>query len=107
VGFAARPVGGIVFGHVGDRRGRRTALIASILVMAGATLGIGLLPTYHSIGVWAPVLLLLCRLLQGFSAGGEIVGASILILEHASPAGPGGGCRSTRWLPRRASPLRP
>jgi MHS family proline/betaine transporter-like MFS transporter len=84
VGFAARPLGGIVFGHVGDRLGRRTALAASILVMAGATLAIGLLPTYRSIGVWAPVLLLGCRLLQGFSVGGEFVGANILILEHAS-----------------------
>ena len=92
VGFAARPLGGIVIGHVGDRLGRRTALAASILAMAGATLGIGLLPTYRSIGVWAPLLLLLCRLLQGFSAGGEIVGAGILIQEHASPG------RSGRWV---------
>jgi MHS family proline/betaine transporter-like MFS transporter len=92
VGFAARPLGGIVFGHIGDRLGRRTALVASILVMAGPTLAIGLLPTYRSIGVWAPALLLLCRLLQGFSAGGEIVGANILLLEHASAG------RSGRWV---------
>ncbi len=92
VGFAARPLGGIVFGHLGDRVGRRAALAASILIMAGATLALGLLPTYRSIGVWAPVLLLGCRLLQGFSAGGEIVGANILILEHASAA------RSGRWV---------
>jgi MHS family proline/betaine transporter-like MFS transporter len=85
LGFAARPLGGIVFGHLGDRVGRRAALIASILVMATATLGIGLLPTYAAIGLWAPALLLLCRLLQGFSVGGEYVGANILILEHASP----------------------
>ncbi len=92
VGFAARPLGGIVFGHVGDRLGRRTALAASILVMAGATLAIGLLPTYRSIGAWAPALLLLCRLLQGFSVGGEFVGGNILILEHASAD------RSGRWV---------
>jgi MHS family proline/betaine transporter-like MFS transporter len=92
VGFAVRPLGGIFFGHVGDRLGRRTALAASILVMAGATLAIGLLPTYHSIGVWAPLLLLLCRLLQGFSLGGEFVGANIVLLEHAA------GGRSGRWV---------
>ncbi|HST85270.1 MAG TPA: MFS transporter [Kineosporiaceae bacterium] len=84
VGFAVRPLGGIVFGHVGDRLGRRTALIASILMMATATPAIGLLPTYQSIGAWAPVLLLMCRLLQGFSVGGEYIGANVLILEHAS-----------------------
>jgi len=84
VGFAARPLGGIVFGHLGDRLGRRTALVASILVMAGAALAIGLLPTYRDVGVWAPLLLLFCRVLQGFSAGGELIGANILILEHAS-----------------------
>jgi MHS family proline/betaine transporter-like MFS transporter len=84
LGFAARPLGGIVFGHLGDRVGRRGALVASILVMAAATLGIGLLPTYASIGLWAPVLLLGCRLLQGFSVGGEYVGANILIMEQAA-----------------------
>jgi MFS transporter, MHS family, proline/betaine transporter len=92
VGFAARPLGGIVFGHIGDRLGRRTALSTSILVMAGAALAIGLLPTYRSIGVWAPLLLLVCRMLQGFSAGGEIVGANVLLLEHATPG------RSGRWV---------
>jgi MFS transporter, MHS family, proline/betaine transporter len=92
VGFAARPLGGIAFGHIGDRFGRRTALVASILIMAGAALAIGLLPTYRSIGVWAPALLLLCRLLQGFSAGGELVGANVLILEHASAG------RAGRWV---------
>ncbi len=84
LGFAARPLGGIVFGHLGDRVGRRGPLVASILVMAAATLGIGLLPTYASIGLWAPALLLGCRLLQGFSVGGEYVGANVLILEHAA-----------------------
>jgi MFS transporter, MHS family, proline/betaine transporter len=84
VGFAIRPLGGIVFGHVGDRLGRRTALVASIMVMAGASLSIGLLPTYQSVGALAPALLLVCRLLQGFSVGGEYVGANVLILEHVS-----------------------
>ena len=84
VGYVMRPLGGIVFGHMGDRMGRRPALVSSILVMVVATLGIGLLPPYASIGLWAPALLLGCRLLQGFSVGGEYVGANVLILEHAS-----------------------
>ncbi len=84
VGFAVRPLSGIIFGHIGDRLGRRVALVSSILVMAGATLAIGLLPTYHAVGAWAPVLLLICRLMQGFSVGGEYVGANILILEHSA-----------------------
>jgi MFS transporter, MHS family, proline/betaine transporter len=84
VGFVVRPLGGIVFGHIGDRLGRRAALVGSILLMAGATLAIGLLPTYHAVGAWAPALLLICRLMQGFSVGGEYVGANILILEHSA-----------------------
>jgi MHS family proline/betaine transporter-like MFS transporter len=83
VGFAARPLGALAFGHVGDRVGRRPALVASIMMMAAATLGIGVLPTYDAIGIWAPLLLLVCRLLQGFSIGGEGVGANIMIFEHA------------------------
>jgi MHS family proline/betaine transporter-like MFS transporter len=83
VGFAVRPLGGMFFGHIGDRIGRRPALVASILSMALGTLGIGLLPAYASIGLWAPALLLGCRLLQGFSVGGEYVGANVMILEHA------------------------
>jgi MFS transporter, MHS family, proline/betaine transporter len=89
VGFAVRPVGGLVFGHIGDRFGRRRALAASILLMGAGTLAIGLLPTYATAGPWAPALLLLCRLAQGFSVGGEYVGANILVLEHA-PAGKAG-----------------
>jgi MHS family proline/betaine transporter-like MFS transporter len=85
VGFVARPVGGLLFGHIGDRFGRRTALVLSIQLIAGATLAIGLLPAYAQIGPAAPALLLACRLLQGLSIGGEYVGANILILEHAGP----------------------
>ena len=84
VGFAVRPLGGIVFGHIGDRLGRQSALVGSIMVMALATLGIGLLPTYHSVGAWGPALLVVCRLLQGFAVGGEYVGANVLIVEHAT-----------------------
>jgi MFS transporter, MHS family, proline/betaine transporter len=84
LGFVVRPLGGVVFGHVGDRFGRRTALTTSILLMAIATLGIGVLPPYRTIGVAAPILLLICRLLQGFSIGGEYVGANIMVLEHSA-----------------------
>jgi len=83
VGFAVRPIGGLVFGHIGDRFGRRRALAASILLMGAATLAIGLLPTYATTGPLAAALLLACRLAQGFSVGGEYVGANILVLEHA------------------------
>lgn len=85
LGFALRPIGGVVFGHVGDRLGRRTALATSILLMGGGTTAIGLLGTYDSRGLWAPVLLLICRVVQGISAGGEIIGAVVLVLEHADP----------------------
>jgi metabolite-proton symporter len=86
VGFFARPVGGIVWGHFGDRVGRKAVLIASLLLMGFATVGVGLLPTYDQIGVLAPVLLVLLRLLQGLSAGGEWGGAALMAVEHA-PAG--------------------
>src|SRR5512133_3534657 len=71
VGFAARPVGGIIFGHFGDRVGRKSMLIISLLIMGIATAMIGLLPTYGTIGVAAPVLLVLLRMAQGFGVGGE------------------------------------
>ncbi|HEX8345811.1 MAG TPA: MFS transporter [Actinoplanes sp.] len=83
VGFFVRPIGAIIFGHVGDRIGRRTALAFSLLLMTLATVAFGLLPTYASVGLLAPVLLLLCRLLQGLSASAEAPGAILLILEHA------------------------
>ena len=83
VGFAARPLGGAVAGHIGDRVGRKAVLVASLLVMGISTAAIGLLPTHDRIGVWAPVLLVAARLLQGFSAGGEWGGAVLLSVEHA------------------------
>jgi len=85
LGFAARPLGGLVFGHVGDRLGRRSSLAASILVMTVGTLTISVLPTYARVGVWASVLLLVCRLVQGLSIGGEVAGGNIFVLEHARP----------------------
>ena len=83
VGFVFRPLGGILFGHIGDRIGRRETLILTTLVMGLSTGIIGLLPTYESIGVWAPVLLVLLRVLQGLGAGAEFGGASTLLAEHA------------------------
>ncbi|ADU71793.1 MFS transporter [Pantoea sp. At-9b] len=83
VGFLARPIGGIVFGHIGDKVGRKKALVATILIVGLGTFCIGLLPTYEKIGVWAPVLLILIRLLQGFGVGGEQAGAVLMTAEYA------------------------
>ncbi|MEV7200669.1 MFS transporter [Streptomyces griseoluteus] len=82
IGFAARPLGGVVFGHFGDKVGRRKLLVVSLLMMGGATFAMGLLPTYDAIGVGAPVLLTLLRLIQGFALGGEWGGAVLLVSEH-------------------------
>lgn len=83
--FLFRPLGGIIFGHLGDRVGRRTTLSVVILLMGVATVLIGLLPTYAEIGVWAPLLLLALRLLQGLASGGEYSGAATFLSEHAPP----------------------
>lgn len=85
VSFAARPIGALFFGPLGDRIGRRRTLAIVVLLMSGATCAIGLLPTYRSIGIAAPLLLIVCRVAQGFSAGGEYAGASIFLVEHAPP----------------------
>ncbi|GAA3361170.1 MFS transporter [Saccharopolyspora gregorii] len=85
VGFFARPVGGIVFGHLGDKIGRKAALVTTLLMMGTATFLIGLLPTAAVIGIWAPVLLVLCRLVQGLGVGGEWGGASLVAVEFAPP----------------------
>jgi MHS family proline/betaine transporter-like MFS transporter len=83
IGFVMRPLGGILIGRMGDRRGRRPALILTIMLMAAGTVMIGLLPTYAAIGAAAPVLLVLARLLQGFSAGGEWGGSTAFMVEWA------------------------
>lgn len=82
VGFFARPVGGVVFGHFGDRLGRKSMLVTTLMLMGAATFLIGLLPTYHQIGVWAPVLLVVLRFIQGFGVGGEWGGAVLMAVEH-------------------------
>ncbi len=84
LGFIARPLGGIVFGHFGDKVGRKTMLVVSLLMMGIGTFAIGLLPTYAAIGVAAPVLLVVCRLIQGFAVGGEWGGAVLMAAEHGS-----------------------
>ncbi|WP_270255096.1 MFS transporter [Kocuria marina] len=81
--FFIRPLGGLFFGALGDRMGRRNVLVITLLTIGVSTTGIGLLPGYSSMGVWAPVLLVLLRLTQGFSAGGESVGAPSFVFEHA------------------------
>lgn len=82
LGFVARPLGGVVFGHFGDRVGRKKMLVVALMLMGVATFAIGLLPTYATIGVAAPILLLVCRLAQGFAVGGEWGGAVLMAAEH-------------------------
>lgn len=86
VGFVARPLGGVIFGHFGDRLGRKVMLMATMLIMGVGTFLIGCLPTYSQIGIWAPVLLIALRLFQGIGVGGEWGGAALMVIEHA-PAG--------------------
>ncbi|GAB2741112.1 MFS transporter [Sinomonas soli] len=83
ISFFVRPLGGFVWGHIGDRLGRRTALSFSILIMSGATFCIALIPPYAMIGVGAPIILLVIRVIQGFSAAGEYAGASAFLVEYA------------------------
>lgn len=100
-GMLARPVGGILFGHFGDRLGRKSMLMLSLLLMGICTVLIGLLPTYGTIGIWAPVLLVILRIVQGLSFGGEMGGAMLMAVEHAPP----------KWksligsMPQMAAPL--
>ncbi|MCX5057934.1 MHS family MFS transporter [Streptomyces sp. NBC_00201] len=83
VGFVARPLGSVLFGHIGDRRGRRPVLVGSLLLTGASTVAVGCVPTYESIGVAAPLLLLVLRFLQGLGLGGEWGGAVLLTAEHA------------------------
>jgi MHS family shikimate/dehydroshikimate transporter-like MFS transporter len=89
VGFVARPLGGIVIGHYGDRIGRKSMLVLTLLLMGAATFLIGLLPTYDQVGLWAAVALVFLRLIQGFGVGGEWGGAVLMAVEHAPPGSRG------------------
>jgi MFS family permease len=99
-GFLARPLGGVIFGHIGDTLGRKASLIATLLIIGLGTFLIGLLPTYENIGFWAPLLLVVLRILQGIGLGGEYAGASLITIEHAPHSSRG------FWgsLPQAASP---
>ena len=107
VGYVARPIGAFVLGHMGDTRGRKQVLVLCMFMMGFSTIAVGLLPTYDQIGLWAPALLVLCRLVQGFAVAGEISGASSMILEHAplaaAASSPASRCRACR--PARSWPL--
>lgn len=89
VGYFARPLGAVVFGHYGDRLGRKNILVMTLVLMGMASVLIGLLPTYDQIGVMAPILLVILRILQGFAIGGEWGGATLMSMEHAKPKGRG------------------
>jgi MFS family permease len=112
VGFIARPLGGIVFGHFGDRVGRKQVLVVTLLIMGLATFLIGLLPTYATIGVAAPILLVALRFVQGSGLGGEWGGAVLMSLEHGAPGPPRAqrelaadrGARSATCWPAASSP---
>jgi len=83
VGYVARPIGAFFLGHWGDTHGRKNVLIICMFLMGFSTVAVGLLPTYDQVGLWAPAMLVLLRLVQGFAVAGEISGASSMILEHA------------------------
>jgi len=85
VGFFARPLGGIIFGHFGDRLGRKSMLVTTLVMMGVATFLVGLLPTYDQVGLWAPALLVGLRIVQGLAVGGEWGGAVLMVAEHAGP----------------------
>ena len=85
LGYAARPVGGLIFGHIGDRLGRKQSLVMSITAMGGATLAIGLMPDHTQIGTAAAALLIAFRVLQGLSVGGEFPSSIVFLAEHAPP----------------------
>ena len=84
VGFVARPLGGVIFGHFGDKLGRKSMLVLTMLIMGLATIGIGLVPTYAQIGIAAPIILQTLRLCQGLGLGGEWGGAVLMTYEYAS-----------------------
>jgi MFS family permease len=100
VGFAARPLGAVVFGSIGDTKGRKGAFLITIIMMGASTFAVGFLPDYAQIGIWAPILLVFLRVLQGFALGGEYGGAVIYVAEH-SPAHKRGW--NTSWVQTSAA----
>lgn len=99
-GFLFRPLGALVFGRIGDRKGRKGAFLATVLLMGGATVAIGLLPSYNQAGLIGPILLILMRIIQGFALGGEYGGAAIYVAEHAPNDGRG---QATSWIQSSAA----
>jgi len=99
-GFLFRPLGALVFGRIGDRAGRKGAFLATVLLMGGATVAIGLLPSYTQAGIIGPILLILMRIIQGFALGGEYGGAAIYVAEHAPANGRG---KATSWIQTSAA----
>lgn len=89
VGYFARPLGGAIFGHFGDKVGRKTMLMITLFMMGAVSFAMGLMPTYDQIGIWAPILLITLRLIQGVAVGGEWAGAALLSMEHAKPKSKG------------------
>ncbi|KES12501.1 Sugar phosphate permease, partial [Snodgrassella alvi SCGC AB-598-O02] len=85
VGFIARPIGAIFFGRMGDRKGRKFVLVTTIALMGISTTLIGFIPSYQTIGLWAPFMLVLLRFMQGFGAGAELSGATVMLGEYAPP----------------------
>ncbi|EJW13504.1 integral membrane transport protein [Rhodovulum sp. PH10] len=85
IGFFVRPIGSVVFGHIGDRMGRKFVLITTLLLMGGSTTAMGLLPSYETVGIWAPILLCVLRALQGLGSGAEYAGAVLMVVEYAPP----------------------
>ncbi|MEQ1490658.1 MAG: MFS transporter [Terricaulis sp.] len=100
VGFVVRPLGALVFGKIGDSAGRKGAFLITITIMGVATFAVGLLPTAEQVGIWAPILLVTCRVLQGFALGGEYGGAAIYVAEHANPKKRG---LATGWIQTSAA----
>ena len=99
-GFLFRPLGALVFGKIGDQSGRKGAFLATVLLMGGATVAIGLLPSYTQAGIIGPLLLILMRIIQGFALGGEYGGAAIYVAEHAPANGRG---KATSWIQSSAA----
>src|SRR3954452_3985183 len=105
VGYVARPIGAFVLGHWGDTHGRKNVLVLCMLMMGGSTFLVALLPTYKQVGILAPIILVVLRLIQGFAVGGEISGASAMILDQV-PFGRRGYYASVTWQAVNADEVR-